>query len=57
MKRLFILREFKKGPVIPGLFFQNKMVAKQYRNKIRVKYPDAVVSIGPDHKLYEQGES
>ena len=56
MKRLFILREYKKGPVIPGLFFENKMVAKQYRNKLRTKYPDAVVSVGPDHRLYEQGE-
>ena len=51
MKKLFVLREQKKGRVIPDLYFDNKMEAKQARNKLG---KDTVVSYGPDHKLYNQ---
>jgi hypothetical protein len=54
MKRLFMLRHGKGGAVVCGadgkpLYFDNKMEAKQARKD------NQVVSIGPDHKLY-QGE-
>jgi hypothetical protein len=47
MKRLFVVRKYKNGPVVPGLFFSDKMKAKEYRNELG---DNAVVSYGPDHK-------
>jgi hypothetical protein len=54
MKRLFILRRGKSGAVIKGddgqpLYFGSKPEAKAARNSM----DSAVVSIGPDHKLYK----
>jgi hypothetical protein len=54
MKRLFILRRGKGGPVIRNdegqpMYFSTKPEAKQTRDTIG----NAVVSIGPDHKLYK----
>lgn len=51
MKRLFMLRHGKGGSVVTGddgnpLYFSNKMEAKQVRKE------NQVVSVGPDHKLY-----
>ena len=51
MKKLFVLRTRKKGPIIPDLYFDNKMEAKKARNE---RGGDTVVSLGPDHKLYNQ---
>lgn len=47
MKRLFIVRKYKNGPAVPGLFFSDKMEAKKARNELG---DNAVVSYGPDHK-------
>jgi len=55
MKRLFVLRKHKNGPVILNkqgepFYFDSKMAAKTARNAIG---GDTVVSHGPDHKLYK----
>lgn len=55
MKRLFVLRKHKNGPIILNkqgepFYFDNKMAAKTARNAIG---GDTVVSIGIDHKLYK----
>lgn len=49
MKRLFVLRQYRKGPVIPDLYFDNKMEAKKRRNMLGGR---TVVSYGPDHRLF-----
>lgn len=51
MKKLFVLRESKKGKIIPDLYFDNKMEAKKARNE---RGGTTVVSYGQDHKLYNQ---
>jgi hypothetical protein len=53
--RLFSLRQHRKGPLVTDqfgetIYFDNKMEAKQQRDRIGGR---AVVSFGPDHKLYE----
>jgi hypothetical protein len=53
MKRLFILRESKGGKPIPNCEYDNKMEAKKARNVMNGYGGNVVVSIGPDHKLYE----
>jgi hypothetical protein len=55
MKKLFMIRERKKGPIFRAqdgeiVYFDNKMKAKLFRD--RLGHP-AVVSLAPDHKLYE----
>lgn len=55
MRRLFALREYKKGPHIADqfgepLYFDNKMEAKRLRDRIGGR---TVVTLGPDHKYYE----
>lgn len=47
MKRLFVVRKYKNGPVVPGFFFSDKMEAKKYRDSLGEGH---VVSYGPDHK-------
>lgn len=52
--RLFCLRHGRNGPVVridgEPVYFNNKMAAKAARDKLE----DAVVSFGPDHKLYQE---
>lgn len=48
--RLYVLREYKNGPIIRGYSYANKEEAKEMRTALRVEYPNAVVSKGPDHK-------
>lgn len=53
MKRLFVIRERKQGPLVRETgggvrYFENKSDAKEARNQL--KLPLAVVSLGPDHK-------
>jgi len=53
--RLFALRRYRKGPLIKDQFgdvvyFNNKTEAKRSRDRIG---GNAVVTLGPDHKLYE----
>ena len=53
MKRLFVIRERKLGPLVRETdgsvrFFANKLDAKQARNQLNL--PMSVVSFGPDHK-------
>jgi len=53
--RLFALRRYRKGPLIKDQFgdvvyFNNKTNAKRSRDRIG---GSAVVTLGPDHKLYE----
>lgn len=52
-KRLFVLRKYKNGPVIPDLFFGNKMIAKAKRDQLG---GDTVVSYGPDHRRSNHAE-
>lgn len=52
-KRLFILRKYKKGPIIPDLYFNNKMVAKHKRDQLG---GTTVVSYGPDHRRANHAE-
>jgi hypothetical protein len=57
MKRLFVLRHNKGGaPVLnedkQPMYFDNKPDAKEARNKRNEQGGTAVVSYGPDHKLY-----
>ncbi len=47
--KLFVLRTHKGGPVVPNLYFANKMLAKAERDR---RGGDHVVSYGPDHNLY-----
>ena len=48
MKRLFMLREYKNGPLVkPVVYFDDKMAAKAARIGTQV------VSIGPDHRNYQ----
>lgn len=47
--KLFVLRTHKGGPVVPNLYFANKMLAKAERDR---RGGGHVVSYGPDHKLY-----
>lgn len=54
MKKMFIIRKGRQGPVVPNEFFQDKMVAKQRRNELGSEY---VVSYGPDHKKYNQSNT
>ena len=54
MKRLFMLRRGKGGSMLRDddgqpFYFESKAEAK----KIRDTLGNAVVSIGPDHKLYK----
>ena len=58
MKRLFMVRTRKNGPNITeggkNLYFESKVEAKLERNARRAQgNPDAVVSYGPDHRLYK----
>ena len=48
-KRLYQLRKYPKGPVITGLYFDNKSAAKAVRNQMG---GTTVVSLGPDHRNY-----
>lgn len=48
-KRLFILRKYRKGPALEGLYFHDKMEAKRHRDMLG---GDTVVSYGPDHRLF-----
>ena len=50
-KRLYVLRKYKEGPVIPNLYFENKMDAKAKRDELG---DGTVVSIGPDHYRYNE---
>ena len=52
-KRLFVLRKYKKGPIIPDLYFNNKMVAKHKRDQLG---GTTVVSYGPDHRRSTDAE-
>ena len=47
--KLFVLRTHKGGPIVPNLYFANKMLAKAERDR---RGGDHVVSYGPDHNLY-----
>lgn len=52
--KLFMLRTTKQGKPVQDangniLYFSNKMLAKDFRDKIG---GTTVVSYGPDHKLY-----
>jgi hypothetical protein len=49
MKKLFIIRNYRNGPMIPDLFFSDKMDAKKKRNELGGNH---VVSYGPDHKKF-----
>jgi hypothetical protein len=49
MKKLFIIRRHKNGPMIPDLYFSDKMEAKKKRNELGDNH---VVSYGPDHKKF-----
>ena len=54
--RLFALRHNRKGPLVKDqfgdtIYYDNKMDAKLHRDRIGGR---AVVSFGPDHKLYGQ---
>lgn len=56
MRRLFVLRHNRKGPLVKDqfgdtIYYDNKMDAKLHRDRIGGR---AVVSFGPDHKLYGQ---
>jgi hypothetical protein len=53
--RLFSLRHHRKGPLVTDqygdpIYYDNKMEAKLQRDRIGGR---AVVTLGPDHKLYE----
>lgn len=50
MKRLFVIRKYKKGPIVEGKFFDNKQEAKKVRDSLGGDY---VVSIGPDHSKFK----
>ena len=50
-KRLFQLRKYPKGPVIPNVYFDNKSAAKAARNQMG---GTTVVSLGPDHRNYTE---
>lgn len=55
MKKLFMIRERKKGPIVRAqdgdiIYFDNKMEAKLFRDRLG---GPAVVSFAPGHKLYE----
>lgn len=57
MKRLFVLRHNKGGaPVLnedkQPTYFDNKPEAKKARDLLNGQSGTAVVSYGPDHKLY-----
>ena len=52
--RLFALRRSRKGPLVTDQFgdvvyYDNKMSAKLVRDRLG---KDAVVTLGPDHKMY-----
>lgn len=55
MKRLFVLKQYKSGPVVldsttnQPLYFANKQEAKKIRDSLG---GNTVVSYGPDHRLY-----
>jgi hypothetical protein len=54
MLKLFMIREYRKGPIVRGqdeqvIYFANKMEAKELRDRLG---DPAVVSLAPDHKLY-----
>jgi hypothetical protein len=56
MERLFLIREYRKGPVVRGkdgkvIYFANKMEAKKFRDELG---NPAVVSFGPDHRETRQ---
>ena len=58
MKRLFMIRKKRKGPVVTGpdgepWYFADKMEAKKVRDSIG---SEAVVSLGPDHRRNDDGE-
>jgi hypothetical protein len=53
--RLFALRRYRKGPLIKDqfgdvIYLDNKTEAKRLRDRLG---GDAVVTLGPDHKMYE----
>lgn len=48
-KRLYVLRQYPRGPVITGLYFSDKRSAKAERDK---RGGTTVVSIGPDHRNF-----
>lgn len=53
--RLFAVREYKRGPLVKDwsgtpVYFGNKQDAKRYRD---VLPEGAVVTLGPDHKLFK----
>lgn len=53
--RLFGLRRFRKGPQVTDqfgdpIYFNNKTEAKRLRDRFG---GSCVVTLGPDHKLYE----
>ena len=48
-KRLFILRQGRKGEPVKGVYFSNKMDAKVARDS-GAYGTDLVVSHGPDHR-------
>jgi hypothetical protein len=57
MPKLFMIRERKKGSIVRAqdgeiIYFSNKMEAKLFRDRLGGR---AVVSLAPDHKLYETG--
>jgi len=52
--RLFALRQQKRGQLVKDqsgavIYYDNKMDAKQHRDRLG---NNAVVTFGPDHKLY-----
>lgn len=56
MKRLFVLRHNKGGAIVRDgdgqpMYFDNKPDAKEARNLLNGYGGNAVVSLGPDHKL------
>jgi hypothetical protein len=58
MKRLFVLRHNKGGAIIKEsngqpMYFGSKPEAKEARNLINQHSGNAVVSEGPDHRLFK----
>ena len=52
-KRLFMLRRGRNGTLVDGVYFTNKMEAKQARDSGDYG-KSLVVTYGIDHKLYNQ---
>jgi hypothetical protein len=58
VKRLFVLRHSKGGAIIKEsngqpMYFGSKPEAKEARNLINQHSGNAVVSEGPDHRLFK----